>query len=118
MNLTVKSVADGIADVQIAGSINQAHLSQNQEPLSAALGPNTYEHRILLDLNNTEFIDSSGVNWLLIVHRRMRENGGRLVLHSLPPMVENVLKVLRMNLVFEIAPSRDDARRLVEGDNP
>src|SRR5690606_38742591 len=107
---------NNVADVLLAGPITQAQLSPTQEPLVGVLGPNAYSHQILLDLKNSDHIDSSGVNWLLTLHRRARENGGRLVIHSVPPLVDNVLKVLRMNLVFEIAPSRAEAFSKIAGD--
>jgi anti-anti-sigma factor len=116
MNLTVQTLDDQPAEAQLSGPINQAQMVVNHEPLGAALGPNAYARTVLLDMSGAEMIDSSGVNWLLIVHRRMRENGGRLVLHSLPPLVGNVFRVLRMNQVFEIATSHDEARRQVAGE--
>jgi anti-anti-sigma factor len=54
-------------------------------------------------------IDSSGVNWLLQRRSRFRQEGGRLVLHSLPPTIENVLKMLRMQRVLEIAEDEASA---------
>lgn len=116
MNLSLQSVDDHWAEAQVSGPINQAQMAINGEPLATALGTNPYARSVLLDMSGAEMIDSSGVNWLLTVHRRMRENGGRLVLHSLPPIVDNVLKVLRMNQVFEIALNVDEARRLVAGE--
>jgi anti-anti-sigma factor len=118
MDLSVRANANNIADIQVGGPITQAHVSPTQEPLAAALGTGAYAHRVLLDLSHAEHVDSSGVNWLLTLHRRTKEHGGRLVLHSLPPLVDNVLKVLRMNQVFEIAPNKEQARKLVEGDTP
>lgn len=117
MDLNVLAVNNNVADVQLAGPITQMQLSPLQEPLVALLGPNAYRHAILLDLKNSDHIDSSGVNWLLTLHRRAREQGGRLVLHSLPPLVDNVLKVLRMTLVFEIAPSREAAFQMLAGED-
>jgi anti-anti-sigma factor len=116
MDLSVRSKENNLADVHLGGPITQAHVSPAQEPLAAALGPGAYAYKVLLDLSHTEHVDSSGVNWLLTLHRRTSEQGGRLVLHSLPPLVDNVLKVLRMNLVFEIAANKEAAQQLVEGD--
>ncbi|HTN75935.1 MAG TPA: STAS domain-containing protein, partial [Pirellulaceae bacterium] len=115
MDVSVQSVVGNQAEVRVAGAINQAQFSVTTEPLAQALGPQAYSQQVLLDLSASEMLDSSGVNWLLIIHRRTRESGGRLILHSLPPLVENVLKVLRMTLVFEIADDLAAARQLVAG---
>src|SRR5690606_5384878 len=109
MDLSVQSVENNVAELQASGPITQAGISPTEDVVAKALGPSAYRHKILLDLKNSDHIDSSGVNWLLTIHRRTREQGGRLVLHSVPPLVDNVLKVLRMNLVFEIAPEWGEA---------
>jgi anti-sigma B factor antagonist len=116
MIVSVKSDQNNVAEVAVSGPITQSLLTAGAEPLTAALGSGAYSRQLLLDLRQTEHIDTSGINWLLIMHRRAREAGGRLILFGVPPMVDNVIKVLRMNSVFEIAPTREDAERLLKGD--
>jgi anti-sigma B factor antagonist len=115
MDLKLESDADQVAALTLAGPVTQAQVSMAHEPVSQLLGATAYNRTLLLDLGHAEHIDSTGLNWLLILHRRTREAGGRLVLHSIPPLVDNVLKVLRLNLVFEIAPNKEAAQRLIAG---
>jgi len=101
---------DGVcARVAVSGRVTQGDFGPYQEPLSQLLGPNAYARRILLDLSNAEYIDSSGVGWLLTCHKRMKEAGGNLTLLSPQPVVSNVLRVLRLDQVFEIAASERSA---------
>jgi anti-anti-sigma factor len=57
---------------------------------------------VRLDLSNTSFMDSSGVGWLLTCHKRMRQAGGKLSLCAPHPTVANVLRVLKLERIFEI----------------
>jgi anti-anti-sigma factor len=115
MNLSLQSSAAGPVEVAVAGPVTQAQVAVIDDPLVKLAGAEIYGRQILFDLRDTELIDTSGISWLLKNHRRAREAGGRLVLHSLPPIVDNVLKVLRMNQVFEIAADRAEALSLLEG---
>ena len=46
-------------------------------------------------------------------HKRFRTDGGRLVLHSVPPMVAQVLRLLNLHTVLSIQPDQAAARALV-----
>ena len=115
MKLSLQSDTGGVVEIAVAGPVTQAELAAVDEPVIKVAGADVYSRQILLDLHGTEMVDTSGISWLLKNHRRAREGGGRLVLHSLPPMVGNVLKVLRMDQVFEVAADRAEARSMLEG---
>src|SRR6476619_8439220 len=103
MKLSIDADDGNTVSVKIAGNVNQQEIALLADPLGDLLGPEAYRRRVCMDLGNTGFLDSSGINWLILSHKRFREQGGRLVLHSLPPMVMNVIKILKMQRVFEIA---------------
>src|SRR5262245_5493536 len=90
--------------VAIAGHVTQRELGPMQEPLVDLLGPTAYSRAVRLDLSDTSYMDSSGVGWLLTCHKRMRQAGGKLTLQGPHPIVANVLKVLKLDKVFEIEP--------------
>jgi anti-sigma B factor antagonist len=90
--------------VAVEGRVTQRELPPLNEPLQELLGPDAYARQVRLDLSNTDYLDSSGVGWLLTCHKRMRQAGGRLTLHSPHPIVANVLHVLKLEKVFHIEP--------------
>jgi anti-anti-sigma factor len=53
-------------------------------------------------MEKTNYIDSAGVGWLVKAHKRFQEAGGRLEIHSISPMVMQILKLLRMPEVLNI----------------
>ena len=63
---------------------------------------------LALDLRDLEFMDSSGLRLVVLVERRLRETGRRLVLVRGPQMVQRVFEITRMEerLEFVDAPER------------
>jgi anti-sigma B factor antagonist len=101
--------------VSTVGKITQNDFGQGIEPLAQLLGPDVYQRTVLLNLAESDYIDSSGVGWLLSSHKRFREAGGSLVIHSLSPMVSQILRVLKMEQVLQVAPDASSARALACG---
>jgi anti-anti-sigma factor len=98
------------------GGITADQLLVDPDPLTRAAGPHAYSCKILIDLSNSEFIDTSGISWLLTCHKRAREARGALVLHSIPPLVLHTLKILRLDKVFVVAEDLTGARRAALGE--
>jgi anti-anti-sigma factor len=115
MELTIQSDDGNVVRVQLKGPVVQSKLDPTAEPLGDLLGAGGYARNVVLDMQGAEFVDSSGVSWMLRCHKRFREKGGRLVLYGIPPLVMNVLKVLRMNLVFDLAGSEKEAVETAQG---
>ena len=95
--------------VTVAGKVTQYNLSPVQEPLAELLGPAVYGRYVTLDLSETMYLDSSGVGWLLMCHKRMREAGGKLTLQNPPSIVANLLRLLKLAQLFEIDPPGEDS---------
>jgi anti-anti-sigma factor len=112
MQLSVQSDDGRLVCLAIAGSITQREASALADPLREVLGIDGYHRKVCLDLSNATFLDSSGINWLIISQKRFHQHGGGFVLHSLPPLVMNVIKILRLQQVFTIADSPQAAQRL------
>ncbi len=64
--------------------------------------------RVVLDLSGVEFIDSSGLGAIVASMKQLGE-GRRLDLAGLQPVVEKVFRLTRMDTVFRLFVSLDDA---------
>ena len=115
MKLSLQSEADGSVRMRLEGRVSQRDL-QLSDPFTDTLGDQAYGRNVTLDMGDVLSLDSSGVNWLLISQKKMREAGGQLVLHSLSPISLNVLKVLNLHTVFRLAETEDAAVRLLGED--
>jgi anti-anti-sigma factor len=117
MNLTLESEPDErLVRVACRGSVSSQDLEPDRpDPLVALAGGDVFSRGVLLDLRRATFLDSSGVSWLISRHSEFRTHGGILVLHSVPPMVQQVLDLLRLASVLHIAPDADTAASIAAG---
>ena len=55
-----------------------------------------------IEMTNVDFIDSSGVGFLLSILRRFPEDSGKVVLKGLKPQVQAVIELLRLHRIFQL----------------
>jgi len=114
MHLRKEVDSHGNVWIHVKGMATQANIDRRDDPIVQALGENGFSNTVLVGLGEVVALDSSGVNWLLFTNKRIREAGGRMVLHTLSPIARNVFKVLNLHTVFEMADDESQARALVE----
>lgn len=62
------------------------------------------QFRILLNLERLDFLDSAGLGELVRTHVAVRGRGGQLTLINPAPNVRQLLRITRVDQVFDIAP--------------
>jgi anti-anti-sigma factor len=67
---------------------------------------------LVVDFTKVDYISSAGLRVLLVLAKRMRELGGRLVLCGFGPPVRQVFHLAGFLPLFTIAASRDAALEL------
>lgn len=115
MQLNVVSQDGGVLRMELEGRICQQELASLGDPFTALLGEDAYSWKLLLNLERAEFIDSLGVAWLLKCHKKFRDEGGLMVMHSVPPTIQQVLRVLQLNKVFNLADDAAGAQAVAQG---
>ena len=65
--------------------------------------------RLILDLSGTTFIGSTFVELLVRVWKRLRERGGTMVLCGIQPFCAEVLRVTRLDTLWECYAAREEA---------
>ncbi len=63
---------------------------------------------VVLDLQQVEFVDSSGLG-AIVASMKALGSGRKLALAGLTPTVEKVFRLTRMDSVFSLYPSLDEA---------
>jgi anti-anti-sigma factor len=114
MRLNLISHNDQITRLECEGDVTYTHVTPEKNPLEEVLGSTIWHRCILLSLEKTTYIDSSGVSWLLHAHRQSQRSGGRLILHSLSPMVEQVLRLLKLLNLFTVSANEPEALQLAQ----
>jgi anti-anti-sigma regulatory factor len=85
------------------------------EPL---LGPAGFRSTVLLDLARANYLGCTEINWLIKTNQRFREEGGRLVVHSLSPWLREVANLVRLPALVSVAEDEAAAAALVRGTCP
>ena len=73
---------------------------------------NFLEHghnRILLNLEGVDFIDSAGLGELVRSHASIRSRGGQLKLVNPSASVHHLLRITKLDRVFDIVPDEASA---------
>ena len=112
MKLSLRSEEGGVSLLQSEGEIRLSDQLRDSKVIEGLLGPDCYAKKILLDLQNTPYMDSSGVSWLVSFHKHCREAGGVLVLHSIPPSIMSILKLLHMDRYLNLVEDEQAAKTL------
>lgn len=67
------------------------------------------ERKFVVDFSNTGYIDSSGLGVLVSLSKKIRELGGELRLSSLNEDLRTLFELTKLDTLFKIADTRDDA---------
>lgn len=77
---------------------------------------------LVIDLSECEYLDATGIDLLLDIHRRTWQDGGQLSLRGMSPRLHRILEIARVDRVLNtaIAPTgyRPRHRRTAVGTPP
>jgi anti-sigma B factor antagonist len=92
---------EGVTIVDLRGRIDFGDGSKRlRETLSELVNRNT--KKVLLNMKEVDFVDSSGIGEMVRGHVQLAKNGGQLKLVNLSKHVNMLLQVTSLNKVFEI----------------
>ena len=117
MDVTRLSDDGEVLRLEAVAGCMQNDLLPNLRALDDLLGPDGYARKVSLSLARISLIDTLRMSWLLIVHTRFREAGGKLVVHSIRPRVMEFLGVVRFECVLYLAEDEAAALRLLRSDH-
>jgi anti-sigma B factor antagonist len=96
-----------IAVVAVSGDIDLHRSAALQQGLLGLL--DEHPSRIVVDLSKVSYMDSSGVASLVKLLSRTRKLGVSLVLLSPTEKVRSIFEITRLNSVFTITNSKEEA---------
>ena len=64
---------------------------------------------VIVDLSRTDYVDSAGLGTLVLLNKEARAAGGCLVLAGLSDHVRDLLRLVRLDEVFTIAATVEEA---------
>jgi anti-sigma B factor antagonist len=117
MQLSIVGIEGQVCSLRSEGEIRLGDNRTQVDPIDGLLGANRNDRTILLDLSRTTYIDSSGVGWLVKHHKLANDANGKLILHSVPPQVQSIFKLLHLQSIFHVVDDEKAAKALAAGEN-
>lgn len=114
MKLQLVSIErDGMVKIATQGNITSADIdATGPNPLEQILGKNWFQSRVLLDMNDTQYIDSSAIGWLIGTARQLKDGSGSLVVYGIQPAVRQVLDLLKVGRVVPLVEDETAAKQV------
>ncbi|MES2257177.1 MAG: STAS domain-containing protein [Pseudomonadota bacterium] len=116
--MELQPLAAGSATVlRPAGRIDHTHADAFKISLDPYLSQCTADGtRLVIDFTDISYISSIGLRALMLAIKQVKAQRGRMVLSGLTPQVQEVFKISRFDMLFEIFPDSDAAlAALAEG---
>ena len=110
--MQIQLLADegNLVRMAIDGALDSLNAVADAEALVHLLNRKTLGRTVLMDLARVTSINSQGVSWMLNCHKSLADGGGRLIFHSVPPLIMEVLQFLRLSKVLALASDEAAAR--------
>ncbi len=117
MKLSLVSIEkEGFVRIATEGNITSTDfLADGKNPLQPILGQAWAGNKVLLDMDKTNYIDSTAIGWLIGCHKEFKGQGGMFVVHSVQPAVKQVLDLLKIGKVVPIVDNEVAARAFAIG---
>lgn len=109
MTLQVLSLSPESTKLKLSQAVTYEDINGQVDPLVKLLGDQVYANKVLIDMSESDYIDSSGVGWLVASHKKFKQAGGKMVLHSFQPQVQKILSVLQMHHVLNLRKDEKEA---------
>lgn len=109
LQIHTEEIADGVI-LRPVGEIDLSCAAMLRQQLSRVQGDRPA--RLVVDLSAVPYMDSSGVATLVEAMQIARRTGSKLVLAALQEKVRSIFEIARLDMVFAIVGSVDDASSL------
>ena len=106
MPLAIESVANAHI-VALQGQINSTNAASTETEILALINPEN--KNLLLDFSALDYISSAGLRLVLVVAKRLKQDGGQLVLCSMQPHIREVFDISGFLAILNVVETRSEA---------
>jgi ABC-type transporter Mla MlaB component len=112
LELSLQADEQDLLQIQCAGDVVLPDFQPENDPLVKFLGPQVYSRKLLLNMEKTNFLDTSGIGCLISCHEYCQRAGGILVLYAIPTRARYILQLLQMDRLLHLATDLAAARAI------
>jgi anti-sigma B factor antagonist len=106
LGVDVQSLEDGKL-VRITGEVDLRTSPQLRRDLLEIVADRP--ERLVIDLGQVSYMDSSGVGTLVEMKRMVERKGGKVILAAMQPRVRSVFEITQLDKFFTIVDDADEA---------
>ncbi len=70
-------------------------------------------NKIIIDLSDMLYMNSTGLSILINIFTRTRSKGGEVVITNVPEKINKLLVITKLNSIFNIEDSVEDAKKIL-----
>ncbi len=107
IEFSVETTADGVVVVVPRGRLTMVSARRLKEIVGEAVSGGS--NRIVVDMGETTFLDSSGLGAIIAGLKAARQAGGDLRIARPTPAVQSVLELTNLDRVLRARPSVEEA---------
>ena len=74
------------------------------------------QHRLVIDLSDVSFLDSTALGVLIGAVKRLRSRGGALAIVNTEASIAKTFEITGLDQIFTIRPTRDEAVEALDAD--
>jgi anti-sigma B factor antagonist len=115
-SVSAQKLASGGLVVSVQGQVDLYAAPDLKARLIDALDRG--DGRIVVDVTESMFLDSTALSTLFSAHRRARRRGGRVVLVNTSDEIARTLSITGLDAILDVVETVDEARSLLDGGQP
>jgi anti-anti-sigma factor len=92
-----------------AGRLDQDTCDAFQAQLQPLLGTDKGSSHVVLDLSALEYVSSAGLRCFMLAGKAAANQGGKIVIAAMRPLVAEIFQISRFTMLFEIHPGVREA---------
>lgn len=109
MTIAIESAAKAQI-VNLQGQINSTNAATTEAEVLALVDAG--HKNLLLDFSALDYISSAGLRLVLVVGKRLRKDGGKLVLCAMQPHIHEVFDISGFLAILNVTHTRSEALEL------
>lgn len=106
MTITVETAAN-VQIVALQGQINSTNAATTEAEILALVTPE--QKNLLLDFSALDYISSAGLRLVLVVAKRLKQDGGKLVLCGMQTHIREVFDISGFLAILNVTETRTEA---------
>lgn len=93
--------------ISFTGQLNSGNAASAENDILGLITQG--DRKLVFDFSNLDYISSAGLRVVLVAAKRLKPEGGRLVLFGMQPQVREVFDISGFLNILDVAESREDA---------